>query len=116
MDAWQVAVKDHDVVGVGIELGGRVQPVVSGVDGHALIAQALDEQLRERPRALDSEHPRARAPAGTSSTAGSRMLTPRPPSRRACRSSDPPWASAMAATIDSPRPEPSSEPVRSAPI
>ena len=37
------------------------------------------------------------------------------PSGRASRSRRPPWAAAIAATIDSPSPEPVSEPVRSAP-
>ena len=54
-------------------------------------------------------------PDGLRCASGSAMPTRRPPPGLACRSRVPPWAAAMAATIDRPSPEPLSEPVRSAP-
>ena len=115
MDSRQVAVEHHHVVGVELELGRGLQPVVGGIDGHALVAQALDQHVGQRPGVLHHQDPHAGTPAGTASVAsGSVMATRRPPPGLACRSRVPRWAEAMAATIDSPSPAPSSEPVRSA--
>ena len=112
VDPRQVTVQDHDVVGVDVELGRRLKTVVRGVHRHALVAQALDQDVGERSRVFDDEHPHA----GTAVRASGRpMLTRSPPSGRADRSRVPPWASAIAATIDSPRPAPWPDPVRSAP-
>ncbi len=63
VDAGQVAVEDHDVVGVHAELGRGLEPVMRGVDGHALIAQSLDQHVSEGPRVLDDQDPHAGAPA-----------------------------------------------------
>jgi len=46
-DARQVAVKHHHVVGVEVQLGGRLEAVVRCVDGHPLIPQALDQHVRQ---------------------------------------------------------------------
>ena len=116
VDAGQVAVEDDDVVGVEVELGRGLQPVAGGVHRHALVAQALGQDISERPRVLDHQHPHAVTPTLVARAAsGSAMLTRRPPSVLARRSSEPPWAATMAATIDRPSPSPLSEPVRSAP-
>jgi len=63
VNAGQVPVEDDDVVGTEIELGGRLQPVVGHVHRHALIAQALDQDLGERPGVLDDQHSHAGTPA-----------------------------------------------------
>jgi hypothetical protein len=42
VDTRQIAVEHHDVVAVDTELGCGLETVVRGIDGHALISQALD--------------------------------------------------------------------------
>ena len=117
VDARQVAVEDDHVVAVEVELGRRLQAVVRGVDRHALVAQALDQHVGERPGVLDHQHPHAGTPDhGPRPGGGGRSTLARsPPPGLASRSSRPSCASAIAATIDRPRPEPLSVPIRSAP-
>ena len=45
VDSGQVTVKDDHVVGVDVELGRGLQPVVGRVYGHALVPEALDEDI-----------------------------------------------------------------------
>ena len=81
MDAGQVAVEHDDVIGVEAELGRRLQPVMRGVDGHALVAQALDQHVGERPGVLDHQDPHAVHPARA--TRPGRRAGCRPAGRRA---------------------------------
>src|SRR6516165_5064243 len=117
----QVAVEDDDVIGVDVELGRRVPAFVRHINGHAVIPQALGDAIGQALCVLDDQHPHAGARRGTGAPAsagtarGSSMITWKPPVVGAYSCSLPPWISAMAATIDSPRPLPRSEPVRSVP-
>jgi len=63
VNAGQVPVEHDDIVGTEVELGGRLQPVVGHVHRHALIAQALDQDLGQRPGVLDDQHSHAGTPA-----------------------------------------------------
>ena len=110
MDARQVPVEDDHIVGVDVELGRGFQPVAGDVHCHALVAQALGQYVGEGPRVLGHQHSHSATPArgvvvaAAGAASGSPMAARRPPSGRARRSSVPPCASAMAATIESPRP------------
>ncbi len=107
MQARKVAVEDHDVVRVQVELGGGVQAVVRDVDRHALVAQALGDHRGEGAGVLDDQHPHA----GTATAAGSATVTTSPPAAaRGQRDRSPPCAAATAATMDSPSPVPAAEP------
>jgi hypothetical protein len=63
VDAWQVTVEDDHVVGVDVELGRGLEPVVGCVHGHALVAQAFDQDVGERACVLDHQDPHAETPA-----------------------------------------------------
>ena len=103
VQAGEVAVEHDYVVGVEVEPGGAGKPVISDVDGHALVAEALGDQVRELRLVLDDKNPHAdRGFAAAGVAAGSVICTRSPPCGRAWSSSAPPCASATAATIDSP--------------
>ena len=106
MQAGEVAVEHDDVVGVEVEFGGAGESVVGDVDGHALVAQPLGDQVRELRLVLDDQNPHAGTgvAVGVGMAAGSVICTRRPPCGRAWSSSSPPCASATAATIDRPSP------------
>ena len=59
MHAGEVAVQHDHVVGVEVELGSAGESVVGDVDGHALVAQALGDQVRELRLVLDDQDPHA---------------------------------------------------------
>ena len=105
MQAGEVAVEHDYVVGVEVEPGGAGEPVVGDVDGHALVAEALADQVRELRLVLDDQDPHAGTGVGGRRCGGRQGDLHAQSSLRAARSSSaPPCASATAATIDSPRP------------
>jgi hypothetical protein len=80
VQAGEVAVEHDDVVGVEAEAGGAGEPVVGDVDGHALIAQAFGDQIRELRLVLDDQDPHARtAITGAGVVDGRVISTRRPP-------------------------------------
>ena len=112
----KVAIEDDHVVAVHVLLGDGVQAVIRDVDGHAFVAKPLGDVVRKAHHVFDDEHSHTEPPISIGCPArGSANVTRRPPSARARRSSVPPWAFAIAATIERPRPNPSSEAVRSTP-
>jgi hypothetical protein len=58
----QIAVEDHGVAGVDVELGCGLQTVVRDINGYAPAAEVFGEYGGQRPRLLDDEHPHARTP------------------------------------------------------
>ena len=114
VDAGEVAVEQHDVIGGQVDLCDRLVAVVGDVDGHALVAQALGDPVGVAGNVLDDQDPHLVAPASCWIAApGSVIWTRSPPSGRACSSRLPSCAAATAATIERPRPWPSCDPVRS---
>jgi hypothetical protein len=57
VDAGQVPVQYDDLITVEVQLGGGVQPVISDVDSHALVSQALGDVVGQSPHVLDDQHP-----------------------------------------------------------
>ncbi len=87
VDTGQIAVENHDLVVVSIQLGGGIESVVRDVDGETLVAQALGDVVGQTMHVFDDQesHVAAAAVSAGRLATGTVIVTRSPPCGRACR-------------------------------